>query len=112
MEWTRQHDVVFCREILATDPFQAKRKTTHRAKLWEKVAENLEKNDHIKFKVSVRSVRDRYSRISQKSKKKARDELKSTGTSPEMTIRHTDGGINREGRYVRGKKAKRRGRQQ
>ena len=56
MEWTRQHDVVFCREILATDPFQAKRKTTHRAKLWEKVAENLEKNDHIKFKVSVRSV--------------------------------------------------------
>ena len=85
MEWTRQHDVVFCREILATDPFQGKRKTTHRAKLWEKVAENLEKNDHIKFKVSVRSVRDRYSRISQKSRKKARDELKSTGTSPEMT---------------------------
>ena len=57
----------------------------HRAKLWEKVAENLEKNDHIKFKVSVHSVRDGYSRISQKSRKKARDVLKSTGTSPEIT---------------------------
>ena len=33
MEWTRYHDLVLCRELLVINPFQAKYKTTARAKL-------------------------------------------------------------------------------
>ena len=85
MEWSKQHDVLLCREILAVDPFQAKRKTTARAKYWEKVAANLEKIDKPKFKVSTRAVRDRYSRLHEKFKNKAREEKGASGISPEPT---------------------------
>lgn len=39
MEWSQSHDVFLCCGILAVEPFQAKRKTTARAKYLEKVAE-------------------------------------------------------------------------
>ena len=35
MEWSEAHDVFLCREMLAVNPFKAKRKTTQRTKMWE-----------------------------------------------------------------------------
>ena len=70
MEWTGQHDVLFCREILAVELFKTKKKTTtHRAELWTKIAENLNGYDNPKFKVSKRAVRDWCGIISAKHKK-------------------------------------------
>ena len=54
MDWTNAHDVVLCREVLVVDPFQAKKKTIQRAKLWQTVANNLIVLDHPKFKSTLR----------------------------------------------------------
>ena len=32
MEWTTAHNIMLCREVLVVDPFQARKKTTHRRK--------------------------------------------------------------------------------
>ena len=42
MEWTAAHDVLLCREMLAINPFKAKRKTVQRTKMWETVVHHLE----------------------------------------------------------------------
>ena len=41
MEWTTAHNIMLCREVLVVDPFQARKKTTHRAQLWQVIAENF-----------------------------------------------------------------------
>ena len=85
MEWSTTHDVLLCREMLAVNPFSAKRKTTQRAKMWETVANNLEDIDTPKFKVTVRSVRDRYSLLAKKYRKQMQSEKKASGISPEIS---------------------------
>lgn len=87
MDWTNGHDVVLCREVLVVDPFQAKKKTIQRAKLWQTVANNLIVLDHPKFKstLSKRSVQDRCMLLCDKHKKKVRAELAATGISPPHT---------------------------
>ena len=50
--------MLLCREMLATNPFQAKRETIQRAKMWETIAQHLEEIDEPTFKVTVRSFRD------------------------------------------------------
>ena len=86
MEWTEQHDIILCREILVTNPFSAKKKTTQRKKLWDTVAQNDVKINTPKFKASLseRSVRERYSRIAQKYKSKMQEEIRASGISPEQ----------------------------
>ena len=87
MDLTNGHDVVLCREVLVVDPFQAKKKTIQRAKLWQTVANNLIVLDHPKFKstLSKRSVQDRCMLLCDKHKKKVRAELAATGISPPHT---------------------------
>ena len=57
MEWTEQHDVFLCREILAVDLFKTKKKTTKRAEMWQKIAHNLSSYGSSKFSVTKRAVR-------------------------------------------------------
>ena len=85
MEWSTVHDVLLCREMLATNPFQAKRKTTQRAKMWETIAQHLEEIDEPKFKVTVRSVRDRYSLLARKYRKQVQSEKKANGIVPDVS---------------------------
>ena len=85
MEWSTTNDVLLYREMLAVNPFSAKRKTTQRAKMWETVAKNLEDIDTPKFKVTVRSVRDRYSLLAKKYRKQMQSEKKESGISPEIS---------------------------
>ena len=82
MEWSTTHDVLLCREMLAVNPFSAKRKTTQPAKMWETVAKNLEDIDTPKFKVTVR---DRYTLLAKKYRKQMQSEKKESGTSPEVS---------------------------
>ena len=69
MEWTVAHDVLLCREMLAINPFKAKRKTIQRTKMWETIVHHLEQIEEPSFKVSVRSIRDRYSLLAKKFRK-------------------------------------------
>ncbi|XP_015777300.1 PREDICTED: uncharacterized protein LOC107355275 [Acropora digitifera] len=85
MEWTVAHDVLLCREMLAINPFKAKRKTIQRTKMWETIVHHLEQIEEPSFKVSVRSIRDRYSLLAKKFRKRMTSEQKASGISPEMS---------------------------
>jgi len=60
LEWTERHGIYLCREIIVVDPFQFKKGTVDRGKLWTKIAESLNSCKEIKFKVGMRSVRERF----------------------------------------------------
>ena len=87
MDWTNQHDIALCREVLVVNPFQAKKKTIQRAKHWQTVANNLVVLDYPRFKsiLSKRSVQDRCMLLCDKHRKKMRAELGATGISSPHT---------------------------
>ena len=41
MIWTKDHDVLLCREILAEEPYQYKHGSRERGKSWDKIADAL-----------------------------------------------------------------------
>jgi len=49
MEWTEKHDIYLCREIIVVEPFQLKKGTVDRGKLWTKIAEALNSCKEIKL---------------------------------------------------------------
>jgi len=87
MEWTSRHDVTLSVEVLVTNPFQAKKKTTQRAQLWQTVCDHLKSLDSPKYKTFLtrRSVQDRSTLLCDKYKKKMSQEKRDSGISPEIT---------------------------
>lgn len=84
MEWSAQHDIQLCPEIMVTNPFSAKRKTSDRKRLWKTIAQNLVKIKSPKFETSLseRSVKERYIRM---FKAKMNEEISASGISPEQS---------------------------
>ena len=85
MEWSDKHDVLLCREILITEPFQAKRRTPQLEQLWQSVADHVNSIPEPKFKVSKRAVRERFTLLAEKFKKKTKAEKKASGTDTKVT---------------------------
>lgn len=85
MEWTERHDIYLCREIIVVEPFQFKKSTVDRGKLWTKIAESLNSCKEIKFKVGMRSVRERFTDIQKEYLKKNKADECSSGTSNDIT---------------------------
>ena len=85
MEWSDEHDVLLCREILTSEAFKAKRRTPQRGQLWKSVADHLNSIPEPKFKVSKRAVRERFTLLSEKFKKKMKAKEKASGIDTEMT---------------------------
>ena len=56
MEWTYEHDVMFCKEVRLMQPFKAKKGSPERGRIWNLIAESLNQIDKPKFKVNKRSV--------------------------------------------------------
>ena len=81
MEWTEQKDVMLAREILLCEPFRHRAGSKERGSVWSQIATNL--NSHPGFTVSQRAVRDRYSILEKKAKKRKREIENGTGISPE-----------------------------
>jgi hypothetical protein len=80
MFWTEEHNLMLCREILAVDPFTVTKKgTVQRGAKWKEIVDNLMKIEISKFKVDTRAVRDRYTLLSQKLKRKLREEEQASG---------------------------------
>lgn len=78
--WTQMHDIVLVREVLAVNPFKFPKGTSERAKLWEKIASNLNVNQFPKFDVNLRSVRDHVNLVLLKRyKQKVAAEAKASG---------------------------------
>eukprot|EP00795_Rhopilema_esculentum_P005757 gene5757-biopygen7537 len=80
MTWTKQHDVLLCREVLVVQPFQFRHGSHDRRQCWEQIANNLE---HPHFIVDQRSVRDRFTKLEKYFKRKKASEERASGISPE-----------------------------
>ena len=71
MFWTEEHDLLMCHEILTVNPFTGTKKgTVQRGAKWKTIVDNLMKIESPEFKVDTRAVRDRYTLISQKLRRK------------------------------------------
>lgn len=80
MYWTKDHDLLLVREVLAIDPYSQARGSRERAKLWEEIALNLNAVSEPRFSVSVRSVRDRVNLVLiKKHKRRVAEESKASG---------------------------------
>ena len=59
MDWTRRHDTSLFRVILVVNPFQANKKTTQRAELWQSIANNLKKSEDPHFKETFKEAEEK-----------------------------------------------------
>ena len=70
MEWTEDHDLCLSQEILSLEPFKAKKGSIARGNIWDQIANNLNPLEIRRFRVSKRSVRERYTLLIEQLKKK------------------------------------------
>ena len=84
MDWTEEHDIALMKEVRVQNPFQAKKKTSLRAKIWLSIAETLSGSKDPPFKdcMTKRSVQDRCTLVSEKHRQRIRKEEKASGISP------------------------------
>ena len=85
MCWTKDHDLILCREVANVNPYMTKKGSTQRSSIWEKIADTLNKCSVPKFFVDKRSVRDHVGILVNRHKKKLRDEEKASGITPDLT---------------------------
>ena len=84
-QWTVDHDVIMCREVLVSEPFNFKLRSPERGKVWEKIAQELNAIEKPKFRVTTRVVRDRYFLLITKHAQKLREEEKASGIKVETS---------------------------
>lgn len=84
-QWTTDHDVIMCREVLVSEPYKFKARTPERGQSWESVAQQLNGIHQPSFRVTARSVRDQFSLLSTKYAQKLRMEERASGVEVEQT---------------------------
>ena len=86
MRWTKDHDLILLKKILLFEPYSQKRGSPEHGRVWEQIAESLngQREDKILFKVSQRSVRDRFNVLKNNFTKRQREEECASGVSPEI----------------------------
>ena len=77
--WTKEHDILFCRELLVTEPYAHKVRSVERAIAWEQIASSLNSIQAPKFRVTTRSVRGRYTLLTTRKAEQLREEEKASG---------------------------------
>lgn len=77
--WNSEHDILMCREVLDIEPYQFKMRSPERGKAWETISNNLNATTCLKFRVTPRSVRDRYNLLTKKLQAKLTSEEKASG---------------------------------
>ncbi|XP_068737656.1 trichohyalin-like [Montipora capricornis] len=84
-QWTTDHDVIMCREVLVSEPYKFKLRAPERGQAWESVAQQLNSIHQPTFRVTTRSVRDRFSLLSTKYAHKLRMQEKASGIEVEQS---------------------------
>ena len=86
MLWTKDHDLILLKEILLFEPYSQKRGSPESERVWEQIAEGLngQRENKIMFKVSQRSVRDRFNVLKNNFAKRQREKERASGISPEI----------------------------
>ena len=72
MEWTDAHDIQLAREVLVSEPFRFKPRTVEHGKVWQEIANRLNENGLIHFRVTKHSTREHFSLLLEKFKAKAK----------------------------------------
>ena len=85
MEWTEDHDLCLSQEILSLELFKTKKGRIARGNIWDQIANNLNSLEIPRFRVSKRSVRERYTLLIEKLKKKLKEEEKASGIETTMS---------------------------
>ena len=85
MEWKQECDLLLLQEIVAREPFKFKSSTRERGKVREEITQRLNENVFGNRLGSKRAVRDKYSVLAKKYRKKMTEEGKASGISPELT---------------------------
>ena len=85
MKWTKNHDIIFLRELLLFEPWNYKYGSKERRNFWERISESLNQLTDISFKVTQRSVQDHYQTLEKTYKKQKRKEDRQRGINPEET---------------------------
>ena len=84
MQWTREHDILLCREVLALEVYKHTKKGTNEAgRLWDEIAKNLRGCQTVRFKSNLtqRAVRERFNLIQGRFKENKKTELAASGIS-------------------------------
>ena len=82
MNWTFQHDVMLCRDILVVEPFRFKHESRERGQAWEKILSEIERP---KFNVDQRAVKDHFLKLERAHKRKMAQEEGPSGINTENT---------------------------
>ena len=85
MAWTKQQDVLLCRQTLLIDVFQFKPGTKERGHAWESISADLASITEVDFYVNKRSVRERLTLLIENFKKHERYLEKASGVEVEVT---------------------------
>ena len=76
MKWTKDHDIIFLRELLLIEPWNYKYGSNERGNFWERISESFNQLTDISFKVTQRSVQDHYQTLEKTCKKQKREEYR------------------------------------
>ena len=69
MVWTDKHNEIFVAEMYLHEPWKQKKGSKERRNVWDVTSESLNRNDHPKFAVSLKSVRDHYNHLKEHRRK-------------------------------------------
>ena len=82
MRWTSDHDLALVKEILVYEPWEHRHGSAERGKVWESIAESLNGLAQLYFRVTQRSVRDRFKLLAGAHKKQDRENNSKRCSSP------------------------------
>ena len=78
MEWSKEHDVLFLREMLARNVFGTKKGSPARGLAWEAIVDSLNEIHSPKFQVKDKNERERWNLLRKKVSKKMSEEEKAS----------------------------------
>ena len=58
MNWTNEHDILLCREVIVNDPYEFKTGSHERDQCLDKIADILHAIQNPRLKVDQQSIRD------------------------------------------------------
>ena len=85
MEWTVEHDVLFCREVIAFDLYHYKSGSKERGQCLDRISESLNSIENPYLKVDQRALRDRIKKLLKSYVDKRNKEEKASGVDVEHT---------------------------
>ena len=83
MAWTKDHDILLCREIVAGNPYKVKPGSRERGELLQKIVDTLNGIQKPSFRIDARCIRDRINKLLAKFIDKQREEERTSGISAE-----------------------------